>query len=285
MKQEEKSKKSIYKIIQQWLTWQKTEVILTGLATLLAIVTYFTQCNNSTEDESEQETEVNLYKQEIRNFQNKIKEIIDSETFPDDWGEYPDLKMVKELNLNISECIYMWQSYDTSPYMSEIVDRDFRVSDMITQWYNDQYDYITKQREIIGMIHELIKYGIENDIPYRVNSKIMSMTEPGQKQVDLFDSTVETCLKERDTFKSIYNTENLITDNQKQREKYNKNKLRCLMPIDLLRDNPNYSQFDRIFYDMIADVVTSIASVIKKKEYAHTYEVAGHTNLNVNASK
>lgn len=271
---EKGKKKNLYNIIEEWLTWQKSEVILTGLATLLAMVAYFTQCSNSGNNENEQVTEVYLYKEEIRDFQAKIKEIVEAETFPNNWEEYPDLKMVNELNLNISECIYMWQSYDSSPYMSELIDRDFRVSDMIKQWHSDQYDYITKQRDVIKMIGELIQYGIKNDIPYRVNSKIMSITEAGQMQVDLFDRTMETCLKETETFKSIYNMENLLTDNQDLKDKFNKNKQKCLKPIDLLRDNPNYYLFDKGFYDVVTDVFTSIAYVIKKKEYVKTKKIS-----------
>ena len=272
MKDNSKNKKSLYELLVEWLTWQKTGVFLTGISVFIGMISSFSHCQNSTDniDNSISLTEMN--KKNIKNNQTLIKEELKDILSLKNEEKSQDDKMVIELFLDIKNCIRLWEAKESSPKLADIVANIDDVHQLVNLWIDEQDEYYNLQSKISGEISDIISYGINHDIPYKFNTKITQLPDLRKLQYETIMNTIKLCKNDLNSLNSRIKSQNGRNKLDNNNSDIKSLKIQIVKHVDLLKESSDYYQFDYFFYDFLYDVVRDFASVMRQKHIVENLE-------------
>lgn len=257
-------RKGFFAYLEEWLSYQKVEVILTGISLIITAIILYIHYKDEASSYKTEMTEAAQYKKEAEKYQNEIKSIIANEILPSNYEEHPNVKLIYDFNMAIQNCIIMYESINQAPNLSDIIDDSDDFDKMIEYWNEQQCEYVKTERGILLIIKELVEYGIKNDLDYYPNSKLNMLVDLGEAQVRAIDLAMEQSLNEMTNLIAAFGSHKYKPSNSKEMEKFKKYKQKCVKPIDQIRTNTNYYEFEKCYYDFVTDMTSKYASSLKK---------------------
>lgn len=275
MNNNSKTKKSLYKLLVEWLTWQKVGVFLTGISVFIAMISTFSHCHNSSDNIDNSISLIEINKNIIKNNQTLIKEELKDILSLKIDEKSQDDKMVIDLFLDIKNLIRLWEANESSPKLTDIVTNIEDIDDvtqLVNYWIHEQDKYYNLQSKISEEISDIISYGLDHDIPYNCSPKITQLPGPRTIQHETVINSINQCQKDIYALNSKINSKYKGKKIDKDNSEIESLKIQCVKHLDLLKESSDYYQFDYVFYDFVYDTVRDFASVMRQKHTTDNIE-------------